>query len=94
MPPHPRVVMFELLTQALVEIRAAVGGSGPVSDEDRRLIFVLANMAHNWPEAMQRASSDEDFDLMLRDAWKWREHADEWMTDRLRMLGVDPTDLV
>jgi hypothetical protein len=84
--------MFDLLTQALIEIRTAV--DGPLSDEDRRLIFVLANMAHNWPEALQRARSDDDYDAILRNAWQWREHADEWMSDRLRLLGVEPADLV
>jgi len=88
-----RSVLYDLLHGALIEIRAATGGSGPMTDDDRAFIFFASNLVHNWPERLCQAVTDDDHDNLLRSIWQTRGSAEEWLRTRLSLLGVDPESL-
>jgi hypothetical protein len=77
---------------AILEVRGATGGGGHIDDEERRLLFALSYLVHDWPPALRDASTEEDHDELLRRFWQareWPDGAAQWFRSRLEFLGVD-----
>lgn len=90
-----RAVLHELLYSGLITIRLASSSSQrPMTDEAQEFVNAVANLLHNLPGELERASNKEDFDRILRDLWRWRRVSDEeWLRSNLTSRGVDPETL-
>lgn len=86
-------MLYDLLHGALIEIRAATGGLGPITLEDREFIFFASNLVHDWPSQLCKAVTDEDHDALLKSIWQRRSNADQWLRTRLALLGVEADSL-
>lgn len=86
-----RQVAYELLTSALLEIRAATEPGRADPEWERQIANVLAHLAHNWPEHLMEMPPDGDFDALLRRWWDERDRrSDPWLRERMEFLGWRP----
>lgn len=91
MASSSRSVLFELLYSGLIDIRAASGGTAPMTDDDRDFVNCISNLLHNLPHRLEAAQTDADFDELLAGLARSQRPIDaKWVRAHLERLEIDP----
>ena len=87
-----REIAYDLLLSGILDIRTL--SESTARETDIRSINALANLIHNWPEALRDAVDESDFDTVLKRMWRERDRrSDPWFAERLAFFGVDHRSL-
>ncbi len=85
-----RSVLYELLYAGLVDIRAASGGTSPMSADNRDFVNQISNLLHNLPHRLEAAETSEACDdLLRRYAGTQRPIPSAWISSHLERLGIE-----
>lgn len=83
-----REVAYNLLTAAVLEIRAATEPGRADPDSERHRANVLAHLVHNWPTELKDMEPNGDYKALLRRWWLERDkRSDPWLRERMEFLA-------